>query len=310
MFFYEGMTCKVCQRPLKPDEDIVACPHCGLPHHRRCWQQEGHCHLEELHNTDNQWSRDQAEHDAVVTDTNKSVPTVHCRQCGAENPEFAEYCKRCGRQIRQDDWHSATSKAHRYSPFSSHEATVNSDTDMIDDISTADYAAVVGPKAEYYIPRFRRIEENNGGNWNWCAFLLAPYWLLYRKMYVGGVLVLLLQAVSTFVSAFVQTRLEITTYEQLYTAFLNPMESQQKLFYLLSMWILSVILLAVHCIIGYAGNRIYKNHCSSVILRTRQITPDVTPSELATNNGVSFGVALIGYFVSSFLSQIILLFVA
>lgn len=46
------------------------------------------------------------------------------------------------------------------------------------------YRALLGDKADYYVPLFERFD--NGGSrasWNWPAFFVAFYWMLYRRMY-------------------------------------------------------------------------------------------------------------------------------
>ena len=44
---------------------------------------------------------------------------------------------------------------------------------------------------EYYIPQFQEMSVQNKKNtWNWSAFLAAPYWMIYRKMYAYGAAVL------------------------------------------------------------------------------------------------------------------------
>jgi len=38
-----GKTCPYCQTPLKPHDQAVVCPQCGMPHHRDCWEDNGGC---------------------------------------------------------------------------------------------------------------------------------------------------------------------------------------------------------------------------------------------------------------------------
>lgn len=46
----------------------------------------------------------------------------------------------------------------------------------------------------YYLFSFDQIEKTgNWLSWNWSAFFFGPAWLLYRKMYLEGVVVLLLE---------------------------------------------------------------------------------------------------------------------
>ena len=54
---YDGLCCPVCKAKLFEDDDIVVCPDCGAPHHRKCWEYVGHCALGDAHGTANQWQR-------------------------------------------------------------------------------------------------------------------------------------------------------------------------------------------------------------------------------------------------------------
>ena len=47
------MYCKVCGNEIK--ENANFCPVCGTPHHRECYEQLGHCAMEEFHGTDRQY---------------------------------------------------------------------------------------------------------------------------------------------------------------------------------------------------------------------------------------------------------------
>lgn len=104
MFFYEGYTCPVCGEKFKESDDIVACPECGAPHHRDCWKKEGHCHFVADHGTDRQWARPQAGDSANSAES--AVEGKVCPHCGEKNPEFAEFCSRCGKDLPASDWSS------------------------------------------------------------------------------------------------------------------------------------------------------------------------------------------------------------
>ena len=54
------------------------------------------------------------------------------------------------------------------------------------------WRAAVGPKAEYYLGRWKQMaEKNKATNWNWAACLANLFWFAYRKMWLpmAGVLV-------------------------------------------------------------------------------------------------------------------------
>ena len=55
----------------------------------------------------------------------------------------------------------------------------------------AELQQLVGTKTEYYMPRFRELKvATKKTSWNWAAFLITPYWLMYRKMYAYAAAVL------------------------------------------------------------------------------------------------------------------------
>lgn len=60
------------------------------------------------------------------------------------------------------------------------------------------YAAVLGPKnRDYYLEHFSRFDDERklGPSWNWSAFLVTFYWLLYRKMWRNAAIYFLLPCV-------------------------------------------------------------------------------------------------------------------
>lgn len=315
MFFYEGLSCPVCKKPFKSDDDIVACPHCGLPHHRECWKKIGHCYMEDKHDTDEQYSREDALHEKTAqqqaepvreTTTDPGFNGKICGYCHTKNAEFAEYCTHCGHSLEADDWHSAPSSPHvgEYTPFQSPYAAGQSYTadEQIGSASAQDMAAMVGPNIAYYIPRFRQIEKNGSGGWNWAAFILGPLWLLFRKQYLVGWILLAFQMVANFFASILMLPL-VTAETQAAMATAMEQIMQNRLF--LPMCLLSVILLAVRIIIGWRGNNLYQRHCLQKIRKIREQTPDLSSAELASKGGTSMVAPMIGYFVPVFVSNII-----
>ncbi|MGG7211085.1 DUF2628 domain-containing protein [Clostridium baratii] len=58
-------------------------------------------------------------------------------------------------------------------------------------VTEADFIAFVGEKnTEYYLDKFERYQSNqNFASWNWAAFFLGMFWILYRKLYkLAGIL--------------------------------------------------------------------------------------------------------------------------
>lgn len=98
------------------------------------------------------------------------------------------FCSKCGAEIDE-------SKSSKFCSVCGNEIIVNSHLeheiphDNIEMIgrnakSTIEYA--VGKNAAYYVDKFQRIENRNGGGAAWVG-LIFPLWAVYRKMYIEAV---------------------------------------------------------------------------------------------------------------------------
>ncbi len=295
MFFYEGYICPVCKKKFTIDDDIVACPECGAPHHRECWKQTGKCVFAEDHGTPRQWRRTEEPSGEYSYQPNTSGTsqgsygygggqTRTCSRCGKVNPEFAEFCSRCGNALNPPDWRSAqpgpqsrqTGQQYggypgsygEYTPF--HMPFVDpfggvARDEKIDGVSAEDIVTFVGQNSAYYLPRFYKMSSSGSHtSWNWVAFLFTPYWLLYRKNYLAGGIVLFLSLVQKFINSLVLSRFifpnldmssEATMFESLY----RLVEDGRFTIYFSIITLLFVVELLVRIIFGLAGNAIYKN---------------------------------------------------
>lgn len=322
MFFYEGFTCPVCNTFFQENDDIVSCPHCGLPHHRACWRQEGHCHLEQLHGTDEQWTRVEAEqapaNSAQTPQTQEYSPMDEeqrvCPRCHTINPQFAEFCKRCGQALPTEDWHSETHHTPpdaAYSPFRSpfgYQSAAYSQSEQIGNHSAAEWEAIVGNNAAYYVPRFRRIENGGACGWNWCAFLFAPYWLLYRKQYFLGFLYFFCQTIYYFAYNYVLFPMQsASTISQMQENFEKILFNENMRVFLLPIFLLSVILLAAKVLLGIKGTELYKRHCENRIQKARKRTPDLSAAELTSVGGTSMSLAIVFYMIPTVISYVLAL---
>lgn len=264
MFYYEGLTCPVCETVFKEGDDVVVCPRCGLPHHRRCWAEIGKCYADDKHGTEEQWSREEAEcdkkdeaaHHEVVT---QPLPPVR----------FA--------------------------------AEAYSSNEKIGSTNAADLAAVVGSNTRYYLERFRRIERGQSGGWNWAAFLLAPFWLFYRKQYKLGALYLVLRLLSSIVTTVIFAPIQMAqTAEAMEAALLSLAATPQY-------WItclLSLTILAMEILLGLRANAFYLQHCENKIHAARARTPDISTMELASQGGVSWLLPVLCYVVCNLITSL------
>ncbi|GAA0070341.1 hypothetical protein UT300003_18640 [Clostridium sardiniense] len=74
-----------------------------------------------------------------------------------------------------------------------------------DDITSDEFVSFIGVKnTEYYLEKLEMYRDNEKfSSWNWAAFFLMVYWLLYRKMYkIAAILFAINLGVSFFLGSF------------------------------------------------------------------------------------------------------------
>ncbi len=321
MFFYEGLSCPHCHTAFCEDDDIVACPQCGAPHHRDCWKANGGCACADAHGTDRQWSRDTA--DAASPETT-AADTVTCPRCGAQNSPYAELCTHCGETLRAREWGAEQSpptygvppqEFGEYAPFHTVQPppAAYPDNETIEGETARDLAATVHVNAAYYLPRFRQMAQSGSKlSWNWAAFVFAPLWLLYRKHYAAGAVVIALQCfVSVIINAVVlryfPSMLSATDYAAMAEEMMRLLQTSESAYLagsLISM--LTIASMLINVILGLFGNRLYMKRCLKTIRTTRESYPEGYTAQLSLIGGTSMGLAFIGYMAKEFLPVILL----
>ena len=344
MFFYEGYNCPVCGKPFRETDDIVTCPECGAPHHRDCWKQEGHCHFAADHGTDQQWKRPE---DAKPESVPGSVQGKVCSNCGFANSEFAEFCSKCGKELPAADWSSAPPQQNTYVPppqgqppygqpygqppftppptgaygeYAPYHVPVFDPyggvphDEKIEDIPAEDIVTFTGNNSAYYLPRFSKMSK--GGSkvaWNWPAFLITPYWLLFRKNYVSGILMTLFSIAQTLLQSFVMYSVVGPSIQDANGYFstadyVNALMSDE---YRIYGWIIVLVFMAsilLRVMFGCMGNYLYMRTAVSRIHKLQK-TPDINYRQaLITAGGVSFAMGAVCVAVTYFLPMFIQMF--
>ena len=303
--YYEGLSCPVCTKAFVPDEDIVVCPQCGLPHHRAGWKSIGKCYADNKHGTSQQWSRDTA-----PADTTAASDENVCPKCGTTNTQYAEFCSRCGCDLSADDWHSASvsSDAREYAPYRASSNRYGNSSETLGGVSTDELAAIVGNNTSYYIPRFQRMNRGQSGGWNWAIFLLSPFWLFYRKQYLLGAVYFCVYVLSGITTAIITANAPV----EANLAQLTSIVQKHALFY---PWMaLTFIWMAMKILLAIKGNALYFSHCKKKVISIKAKTPDISVNELNSYGGVSAGSAILLFSISEigvyFVANLILYFLS
>ena len=117
---------------------------------------------------------------------------IYCSKCGKKNSKEAKFCINCGNKlISIEDEIKGTTESFKdviknnetYKRFTEN----NYDDNCKADFDNKDMINFIQKRVEYYIPKFKEIQElYKTTSWNWAAFFFNSWWFLYRKMYVIG----------------------------------------------------------------------------------------------------------------------------
>lgn len=193
----ENKQCQICKGYLFEDDDVVICPHCGAPHHRDCWNTVGHCGVEADHGTDRQY--DKIMKNEAETQETQGRTTRVCPHCKREShSEDGNFCPYCGQPYPGE---GATGSQHHKGgphvfqggmPFNIDAYGGLPKDSEIEGVKVENIAKFVGSNSHRYVPRFATLTKHNKGSWNWAAFLSPAAWCFSRKMYLYGIVFLLI----------------------------------------------------------------------------------------------------------------------
>ena len=127
--------------------------------------------------------------------------------------------------------------------------------------------AYIGPNADYYLGKWRMIGAAGKPNsWNWAAFLLNAWWLVYRRMWTPAMGALAAIFVLNMASVFMPGARALT----------------------------SGLTLGICALIGWRGNAMYRDHTDRAIAQSGAIAPDPNSrmAWLQTQGGVGMPAAV------------------
>lgn len=204
---YIGKTCPFCRTEFKQGDEIVVCSDCDMPHHKDCWIENQGC------TTFGCMGTIKAVDDVATSVTTRQMNyedchesnvsgIVYCTRCGAKNEDTSSFCSHCGNRLitaatsAQSTTYMPTNSAsaNQYAYVRQQRASCQQQGGYYtgynayqDPAVEPDLQRLIGTKTEYYIPKFQELRnQQKNTSWNWPAFLVAPYWMIYRKMYGYG----------------------------------------------------------------------------------------------------------------------------
>lgn len=221
--------------------------------------------------------------------------------------EYAEFCDSCGRPLGDTEWQSGFTRQEQppvreYSPFNWQAGSYSSYPEKIQGIPTNELVVVVGNNTQYYIPRFMQMENGASGGWNWAAFLLGPFWLFYRKQFGLAWLYFAVMMLSNIAFAVLYAPVQWAETEAAAEAAMAAM-MESALF--IPVLLLSMVFLVLKIILGIKANEFYFNFCAKKIADAKEKIPDLSAGEMTSLGGVSIGLAVLFYVLSSIAIEIV-----
>mgnify|MGYP001090271951 CR=1 FL=1 len=277
---YIGKYCPYCKTKFTENDEIVICSQCDMPHHKDCWIDNGGCTtfgcLGTIKSADG--SPTTVTSNAMQFDVcGEQTETIYCSRCGAQNQSSGSFCVKCGNALVHSskpsgEPHFTVSGMNQNGQRSSFAGDSNyqfgfQGTENIyfpgTQSNNNDVALCIGKNSEYYIPKFNEMKAGNKKNsWNWCSFLFAPYWFIYRKMYGIGIGVLVVAFILSLIPSY----------------------------------LLSILSLGGYIALGIFGNYLYMQHIDSIVQQMATM-PDIAKRQFASEKGGVNKNALIGTIV-------------
>lgn len=261
---YLGKVCPYCKTPFRPDDEVVVCSQCEMPHHKDCWVENQGCTTFGCLGTIKAAEDGAPSVTATQMQYEESRPvgnSVFCTRCGARNSASDAFCFQCGNrlqtvQVQQPPAYAQVNNNTYQQPnntYAAQQQNYNYQSNQSVSIDE-DVQRLVGTNTEYYIPKFQKMKaQNKQTSWNWPAFLVTPYWMIYRKMYGFGAAVL---AVDLFVS-------------------------------LVGSGFISLLAFCGYIALGILGNNLYMKHLEEKADRARAMSEPYKSQYITANSGVN-----------------------
>lgn len=281
---YDGYPCPVCGKAFSHTDDIVVCPVCGLPHHRSCWLETGHCAKEDKHGTDEAGWHPEKEQNFQYNGRQE----CKCPRCGVENPVDAIFCQICGTPMRDNmeppgrrnppsDFAGAPPfYTIPEDPINSPFAGLNPEEE-IRGITVKEYTLFLGQNAHWFLPKFREMARSDRKmSWNWGIFFFEGFYFLFRKEYLLAILSFVVQTLLSIPSLIIMIKaMTVMLLEPELAQGLQMDAAQQWEILDLPIWlgglqsICGILIYAFRFLQAMFGNRLYLEHCAHKIHKIR-----------------------------------------
>ena len=178
---------------------------------------------------------------------------MFCPKCGTQNPDDSKFCRKCG-NLMPNSSQGSRQRAVSSEPVPKMEGTKVSSTSSL-------AQKMIGKNADYYLQkRSELIAKGSKIRWNWAAFLLSIYWMIYRKLYLLGFVLLV---VSMFFSYIIGGVLSI------------------------------VVSCGISILAGLLGNYLYTEYANNCLNEAAEMDSERRDAYIAEKGGTNLGLTLL-----------------
>ncbi|MBQ6624420.1 MAG: DUF2628 domain-containing protein [Clostridia bacterium] len=319
---YENEKCVVCGELFKEGDKIVVCPDCGTPHHRECYENNGECACEKLHNDGYVWKKSD---DEILNQTNENPISNDnnekkiCPFCGTENDKRAFVCVQCRAPLLEIEKQYQSQHIMIDGECVSTQEFIDSDNT----VNVGQASVYIKSNKERFIKSFLKAKFTKGRQkFNWAAFFFNPYWFFYRKMYAPGALFAGLniaamlffmslvnrcfpEAINYLASVMQQEKIDYNIIlEQYKEYFLLGATNNPQLYSIVNVF--PIIFLIINIVAGFVANKLYLNKIKKDVLRIRSIArnKDSLTTYLYAKGGTSVFSVLFAVLAIDMLTQL------
>lgn len=209
--------CGLCKQELTVNDDIVVCPECGEAYHRDCYNKNGKCINEDIHEQLKIEEAEKLKNQELEKTQEETNPKKICIYCKTKVDFKTLKCPNCGESmfIAEEQVNPANIEAI---------LGVSPNYEFDNNIKGKDIINFTFINNPYYLNVFKRIKENNKSRMNFSAFLFGGGWFFYRKQFLSG-LIAFIVTLAIIISWFF---LSGDVYNFLQQAFLTVTDKQMS----------------------------------------------------------------------------------
>lgn len=275
-FRYANLCCPVCNAKFFDDDDIVVCPICGAPHHRDCFNYEGHCHYESTHGTPEQWVMPTDPKYKKYFPEDDDSHKFDCNDC--ENKQTQQ-----NSQESQNSQNSQTQQEQPYTPPVFNFTVEQLEEEIDENVKGKDILFFVGSSGFRYLDVFKSQNQRNSAiSWNFVAFLFPQLWLASRKLWFLAIPVTLVNIVLSAVFSIIISPLTQAMQASNSIPAINLLTETEQLIAVL----LGLCSIAICIFFGLFGDYIYRTVAFKKIRALKKDDP-FPREELADAGGCS-----------------------